>query len=637
MSYPPFRPTGDYRCLFGMNPFGAANPGYNPVAGYAPMGLPLVPWAVGTYGSPTQLTCLAPSWQYPLLAPGDPPVPVNGPVDVVIVDQNATGLPIVGGHLLNVVFYQPAAWSWLQPTILSLSPVSGSGYGFDVFTVTGQNFYPGHVGVTGADVVPNRIRFGLMEVDADYVNATTLTGHTPGYFTCTPSTVDVTLIPPRLPSWISQQSAIHQPETTLPAAYDYDSTWWKYTGLAAIWAFETCELLLSSDWRFLGDLEFRFLDRLPPFEWDWFGTRRPGPGWTPTTPPDPNGWWTSVSEFRGDVFVVAHGRPANPRTWADLAGFATGSAAMLGGSPGLATTFRNRVVYGATGYTVGTDAPPLRLFDGSYDRELTTLPPTAAGPARAVVSVLTANGTIYVSSWDAGTDAATWTGRVFRLDIETATLTPLGGPLPTGHLPYALAWHNGMLWCGTHRGATPAAGKLLSLRPEQQEAAVWVEDHDLGTVRSVAALCSFRGTLYVGTTDGAGAFAPLLARASDGTYTTVDVGAGGAAHANNGYLALTVFKDALYASYWNGDTPAISRLRTTTDGLAWTTTYTGVAATLRPFIAFGIDHDDLFAIGGGQHLPAAVLSCTNGVWTDLTAQLPESDKTALPAFGAVGY
>jgi hypothetical protein len=633
MSYPPFRALGSYYCIFGMNPFGPHSPAYNPIAGYAPMGLPIVPWAVGTYGSPTQLTCLAPSWQYPLLAPGDPPVAANGPVDVVIVDQNPTGLPIVGGHLLNVVFYQPAAWSWLQPTILSLVPTSGSGYGFDFFVVTGQNFYPGHVGVTGVDVVPNRLRFGPYEVDADYVNVTTLTGHTPGHFACTTLNVDVTVIPPRLPSWLSQESAIHQPESTLPAAFTYDSTWWKYTGIAALWAFETCELFVSS-----GPDGDKFVDRLPPFEWDWRGPDAPGPGWTPTTPPDPNGWWTSVSEFRGDVFVVAHGRPANPRTWADLAGFATGSAAMLGGSPGLATTFRNRLVYAATGYTVGTDAPPIRMFDGTYDRDLTTLPPTAAGPARAVVSVLTANGTIYVSSWDAGTDGATWTGRVFRLDIETAALTPLGGAFPAGHLPYALAWHNGMLWCGTHRGATPtAAGKLFSLRPELQETAVWVEDHDLGSVRGVAALCSFHGTLYVGTTDGAGVFAALITRASDGTYATADLGTGGAAQLNNGYLALTVFKDALYASYWNGDTPAIARIRKTTDGVAWTTVYTGVAATLRPFIAFGIDHDDLFAIGGGQHLTAAVLSTDGSVWTDLTAQLPETDKTALPAFGGIGY
>ena len=70
--------------------------------------------------------------------------------------------------------------------------------------------------------------------------------------------------------------------------------------------------------------------------------------------------------------------------------------------------------------------------------------------------------------------------------------------------------------------------------------------------------------------------------------------------------------------------------------MTWTTSYTGAAGTARPFIVLGVDHDTLFAIGGGAGLTAAILSTPDGTtWTDLTAQLPDSGETALPAFGVV--
>lgn len=651
MAYPPFRPLGNYYCIFGNDPYGTgypANPAaYNPIAGHAPNGLPIVPWATAsTYLSPTQIACLSPSWQ---TRPG---APINGPVDVVIVDQNPTGLPLVEDppgsgnfHIQNVVFYQPAAWSWLQPAILSLTPMAGPGAGFDEVTVTGQHFYPG----PGGAMNPNYVAFGSQQMPATYVNETTLLVQTPFHIACTPATVDVTLHPPRLPDWINQEITIAQPSTYLPDAYTYTSVWWQLTITDQSWVFTTCDLMLSGDWQdfleFFDDdggllpahRRMKFVSRLPPFEWWWNGTYRPGPIWSfPGLVPDPNGWWNSISGFRGDIFVVANGRPKDPRTWADFAGFATGTAGMLGGSPGIAATFRNRIVYAASNYLVGTQAPPLRIFDGSYDREVVRLPPTAAGEAKAAVSLLTANGTVYVSTWDAGATPATFTGRVFAFDLDSATLTPIGGPFPAGHLPYALAWHNGMLWCGTHRQDAVAIGKVYRIRPDLDTA--WTEDYDLTAagMTGVAALRSFHGTLYVGTTAAAARFGALIARNVDGTYTGVDQGTLGAAHANNGYLALIEFQDALYASYWNDDATPISLIRRSTDGVTWTTVYTGAAGTLRPFIALAVDDGTLFAVGGGLHRTAALVSTEDGVtWTDLTTQLPEDDKTALPAIGVV--
>ena len=96
-----------------------------------------------------------------------------------------------------------------------------------------------------------------------------------------------------------------------------------------------------------------------------------------------------------------------------------------------------------------------------------------------------------------------------------------------------------------------------------------------------------------------------LALGADGTWSAVDTGEGGVATDSNGYLAFSVFTDlageALYASYWNADTPAVATIRKTTDGTTWTTDYTGADGTLRPFIVLTVDRDQLFAIGGRVH------------------------------------
>jgi len=367
-------------------------------------------------------------------------------------------------------------------------------------------------------------------------------------------------------------------------------------------------------------------------------TPPPGPPISDGPPPvvvPPHGWYLSDAGFRGNVTAIGDSRPANPRAWNDIVGFATGAAGMLGGSPGSATVFHNRLIYAASGYVVGTDAPPLRIFDGVYDRELVRIPPTSAGVARGIVALLTANGTVYLSTWDAGTTSATWTGRIFALDINAASLTPIGDAFPAGHLPYALAFHNSALWCGSHRGDT-SAGKVFTLRPDLDT--TWTVDRDLATdsMAGVASLASLQGTLYVGATAAAGTFAKLLARASAGSYSTAFTGTGGAATALNGFLALALFKNKLYASFWNADTPAIAAIYTSVDGVTWTAAYTGAAGTLRPFIGLVVDAGTLYAIGGGLGLTAAIVASDDGItWTNLTPQLPETDRTLTPAFGVV--
>lgn len=357
---------------------------------------------------------------------------------------------------------------------------------------------------------------------------------------------------------------------------------------------------------------------------------------SPTVLTDPDGWYASTAAYGGDVLVLnSTSRPAPSRKWTDISAWATSNTAMLGGSPGSACVVNNRLIYAADGYTVGTHYPPIRVFDGSFDRELCRLPPTTTDTIpKAIMSMLAANGTVYLSTFDLGTSNTTWVGRVFSLDLASGALTPLGAPFAAGEMPYALCWHMGRLWCGTNNGIG-TGGKVYYFRPGIDTA--WTADYTLSTssVGGAVSMCSYAGKLYVGTDNAAASRGKVLVRSSLGAYTTSQTGTGGTAVVNNGYISMAVFGSNLYAAYWNNDATAIAKVEKF-DGTTWSTSYTGVSGTLRPFISLVVDDGYLFAIGGGFGLTGVILSTPDGTtWTNLTALLPESNKTLLPAHGVL--
>ncbi len=353
--------------------------------------------------------------------------------------------------------------------------------------------------------------------------------------------------------------------------------------------------------------------------------------------PTDKGWWLSVDEdFAGEALVLSDSRPKNPRSFAEITAFANGSTGMMGGFPGPSCMFNNHMVYAAGGYTLGTDAPSIRITDGQFDREVCQLPKTAAGATpRAVMTMLTANGTIYLSTLDSGSSSSDWSGRVFRLDIESGQLAPIGAALTTGHVPYALAWHEGRLWCGTNRQSSAASGKIFFFRPDIDT--VWTDDYTLSSssVAGCTSLLSYKGILYVGTSNAAAAFAKVLRRSELGVYTTSQTGSGGTAAANNAFLALAEFSGKLYATFFNADTPLVSKIYKF-DNTSWSTSYTGATSTLVPFIALPVDRTTLVAIGGGLSYNGTVLTTADGTtWSDKTAFLSQNSpaSTALPVWG----
>lgn len=538
----------------------------------------------------------------------------QGASDVLVFNNGASGPNILG--------WLPAGFTFSNPVITSLLPTSGPSSGGTAVTITGTNLFTGVLGGQG------QVTFGgYYTTGVTVASATSITCTTPVDIAGS-AAVDVVFIPPGLPNPApGSQASFTYPNSTLAGAYTYVSSWWSST----VGAFTFYQYSLAQPTALSFDFGFFYGGIYYPA-----GTSFPfAAGVTPTD----TGWWLSVDNvYAGAAQVVNAGVPRDPRSYHEITTFATGSAAWLGGFPGPCCVLNNHLVYAKGGYTAGTDSPTIHIFDGTFDRELLRLPNTSAGVVpKGVMTMLAANGTIYLSTFDTGTDSTSWVGRVFSLDVEAATLMPIGAAFTTGHIPYALAWHAGRLWCGTHRQSSAATGKIYWFRPGIDTA--WTEDRDLTTdgMAGVSSMVDFQGNLYIGTTAPAASFAKVLKRDSLGAYTTSTTASGGAAAANNGVLALAEFSSKLYASFWNADTPNISKIYKF-DGSSWSTSYTGSSGTLKPFVGFPTDNSVLLAIGGGAGYQAALVSTPDGItWSDRSAFLSQGTPASvgLPAFGVV--
>jgi hypothetical protein len=353
------------------------------------------------------------------------------------------------------------------------------------------------------------------------------------------------------------------------------------------------------------------------------------------TPSDLGGWWQSLNGFTGgSSLITVPQNPKHPRAWDKVATFAAGSnGGVLGGSPGIATSFNNHLIYAGDDYILGVEEPTLRIFDGTSDRLMTRMPALAGVPPQCILSMLQAVGMIYLTTVDAGTDD-TYTGRVFSFDPNSQVLTPLGAQFTAGEVPYALAWHMDRLWLGTNL-ANGEPGSVYFIRPGIDTA--WTKDYTLTTSSAGGAtsLCSYKGNLYVGTDNVGGAAGLVLVRTTvDGAYATSKTGPNTGSY--NGFPTLTVFNGQLFATYWDSGP---NSLILAFDGTTWSTIYTGVTTTLRPLTSQFVWNNNLFVVGGSKSFGAVLLESDDGaIFTDRTAFMigGTTTETTVPAVGLVG-
>lgn len=371
----------------------------------------------------------------------------------------------------------------------------------------------------------------------------------------------------------------------------------------------------------------------------------PGPDWVNSGSPEVRGWWQSFEEFRGGAMVIDEDSeaPKAPRTYQEIGGFDADS--ILFGA-GCAAVVNNHIIYARGGNIWPTDQPKIGIFDGISDRTLVNIPATERGDeSYGVMSLQQSNGTIYVCVYDPGEDSGNDNnaGRVFQLDASAAKLSQLGTEFTLEEVPYAVTWWNGRLWCVTHIGdptfALTEKGKLYSMLPDFDT--TWTEVYDLSVTTGTLGgtfLVSFDGKLYIGTTAEAATFGKILTRDSAGTIATSITGSGGTAKDNNGFLAACVFRNELYATFFNNDSTPVATIHKF-DGTNWSTVYTGSAGdgTNVQFIGIFVAHDNIYAVGAPTDAPVVLLGSLDGdSWLDLSAFLP-GEELGTSVFAALRF
>lgn len=494
-------------------------------------------------------------------------------------------------------------------TVTGISPNEGPVAGGTGFTITGTGFQGtaggGAATITGASVVLN----GITATSVSIVNNTTITG-TSGV-AVTPGTGNVVI------TFATNGSEGEVATATI-------TNGWTYTGSGIWWK---CDDPPNCAMPSAGGIG---IDGIPIEGPIWvFQDTSPGAGWVQDVAPQPHGWWISREGMAGGPLIADGTRvPKGPRTLAEVSVFATGAAAHLQGN--CAVVFRNKLIYAARGYTVDTDDPPLRIYDGLSDRFLIGVPKDASlAPAEAVISMLVANGTIYIATLDNNAGG----GRVLQFDLDSLTFTPIGAAFGSGDVSYAMCWHMGRLWVGTNDG-DGTAQNVYFIRPGIDSA--WTTDEAMSahTLGGVCSMASYKGKLYVGTDNVSTANGKILVRDETGVYTVSETGTG--TSAMNGYIAMVVFQGNLYAAYWNSS-GSVSRIRKF-DNSSWSTVYTGASGTAVPILAL-FEHDDfLYALFGTATTSAQLIRSDSGTsYTDLTTFLTPSTIRATPAYGSLRF
>jgi hypothetical protein len=241
-------------------------------------------------------------------------------------------------------------------------------------------------------------------------------------------------------------------------------------------------------------------------------------------------------------------------------------------------SFRNFIVYPYSTYTVGTNNPPIALWDGTDAVQVGAIPvgpsATASTPAYAITDMLVANGLIYFAVHDPGGAGANLAGRVMSLNLESGVIKQIANPFGsgtgemTGGYPCCLAYYQDQLWAGLQINATTDnVGKVVRCYPDIDSA--WTSD--VATLSgNPASMAVYKGDLYVGVRSSAANNSAVYKRtATTRAWAASFTSAAGAA--GTGFCgSLIVYNSELYAvEYWSGATDVIHIKKW--DNSSWTT------------------------------------------------------------------
>lgn len=366
-------------------------------------------------------------------------------------------------------------------------------------------------------------------------------------------------------------------------------------------------------------------------------------------------WWLTLNDtctenvdnspVISDTKILVHPTGTIADTGTALAGWHTGESVE---EYGWQVTVMDGVMYYAGSYTVGTDSPTLRAYDGYTDRVVLRIPknPTvsATAEAKGIVNVIGNNGRLYIATLDGGTNGAsggTIQGSVYEFDPSTGYLARLGATFPTGHLPYSLLWAYGRLWCGTgiNQASDVTPARVYYIRPGIDTA--WTLDQTFAAQEDICeALAVFKGLIYAAVNnnlDTGGQTARVYVRSTAGAWSNSDTGTT-EAHAGiygNGYMDLLVWPPengpvtsptpALFAVRRNITGDAARGAIRKFNGSSWSTVHTFAQQTYNNgYLASSYTQSSsslkptIWLAGGSGLLPNSTDGTT---WTDRWAQV----------------
>ena len=324
----------------------------------------------------------------------------------------------------------------------------------------------------------------------------------------------------------------------------------------------------------------------------------------------------------------------------------------------------------ATSGTPATDTRgQIRRTNGYVDEIVTTIPANAwntdARQANRVVSMLAADGVIYITVCDKGqtpggesTSTNPDWGRVFQLNTTTRALVEMNltsavTPAGFARVPFSLASYAGRLFLGGF--STSASENVSTVEYPQPDLATVVDQQLTNPFFRASCMVVYSGQLYigyhmrdtgVGVIDFAQVYTRVAAAATPGNspFSSSLTATGGTAQADNRFVSMVVFGGNLYASYFNNtQTAKIYKF----DGTTWTTVYTASTVSTRAPLYLFVDTNaagtaSVYAFGLSENNSMTWLYSTDGTtWTDQTANFASnphgttfSTSEALPIFFA---
>src|SRR3990167_3027640 len=331
--------------------------------------------------------------------------------------------------------------------------------------------------------------------------------------------------------------------------------------------------------------------------------------------------WTSVTSI-----------PAQPRSTDKLGAIDSATPPSAMGRP--TCTMNNRIYYAAANYTIGTDDPPIRVFDGVNDRELCRIPRTSDSGTRnrGIITMIANRGKLYASAWDGDTKSS-----VYSIDPTTGAITKMGATFDVEDYPHAMTAYLDRLWVGTVSGDPHSGtdvGKVYWMRFSGDTA--FTLDHTTTSGQgSILDLKSYKGLLYAAVIGSSGKAGLVKVRALAGTWSTSDTGA--ATGVNQGYTSLEVFENNLYATY--RDTDSGDQTIRKFDGSSWATPYSETSYGANGQLVLWAFGDYIYAVGPAStaNLDFTLLVSSDGTtWTNRSVQFANEASPTYPHTTSIG-